>query len=216
MKKPIALLLALTALLGCLCAFTAASADEVWYVKTNDGKGLHVRDYYTGEVVMTLPYGTAVNVSYFERKWAVVENSSMGKTKLWGEYLVGYNPGKYSKGADADAGTAGGKSGKSSRKSSGGSVLSDSALGATTVDGLNRQYNTMSKVAAPYTVSVVPDTRTGTARLRWAPSKNATLVEQLPRGYELTVIAASSNWLMVRDETNGKIGYIAAKFTKAN
>lgn len=207
MKKLVALLMALTALAGCLCVFTVASADEIWYVRTSDGKNLNVRDYYSGEVVSSLPYGAAVNVSYFERNWAIVEASELGKTKLWGDYLVSYNPGKYNRG---DSGSKGSGSKKSS-----GSVLSDSALGATTVDGLNRQYGSMARVAA-YTVRVVPDTRTGTARLRWAPSKNASLIEQLPKGYELTVLAANSSWLMVRDEANGHIGYIAAKFTKAN
>ena len=64
-----------------------------------------------------------------------------------------------------------------------------------------------------YAVIVIPDTRTGTARLRWAPSKFSTLIAQLPSNYELNVIAANSNWLMVEDPTSGKIGYIATKYT---
>ncbi len=35
---------------------------------------------------------------------------------------------------------------------------------------------------------------------------------QLPANYELTVLAANSNWLMVQDPVSGKIGYIASKF----
>ena len=111
------------------------------------------------------------------------------------KFLVPYYPGKYDGPTDSK-----------------GNVLSDSALGSETVNGLNAQYNTMQYVAA-YTVRVVPDTRTGTARLRWAPSKNSTLIMQLPANYELTVLAANSNWLMVEDPTSGKIGFIAAKYT---
>ena len=36
---------------------------------------------------------------------------------------------------------------------------------------------------------------------------------QLPANYELNVLAANSNWLMVEDPGSGKIGFIAAKYT---
>ena len=111
------------------------------------------------------------------------------------KFLVSYYPGRYD--------------GPTDNK---GNALSDSALGSETVNGLNIQYSSMQYVAA-YTVRVVPDTRTGTARLRWAPSKMSTLMAQLPSNYELNVIAANSNWLMVEDPSSGKIGFIASKYT---
>ena len=196
MKKTLSLILALAIAAGCLCIITTASADlETWYVKTGDGKGLNVRDRETGEKITSLPYGSAVQVEWFRDQWAIIYWPDRDGAQVMKKYLVSYYPGKYDGPTDSK-----------------GNALSDSALGSETVNGLNTQYNSMQYVAA-YTVRVVPDTRTGTARLRWAPSKKSTLIMQLPANYELTVLASNSNWLMVQDPTSGKIGFIASKYT---
>ena len=198
MKKSLSLILALVIAAGCLSILTTASADiETWHVKTGDGGTLNVRDIETGESIGSLPYGARVAVQWFRDGWAIIVWGSRGDAKVMSKYLVNYDPGKYVGPTDGS-----------------GNVLSDSALGSETVKGLNKQYSMLSYVT-PYTVKVVPDTRTGTARFRWAPSKHSTLISQLPANYELSVIAASSNWLMVQDPGSGKIGYIATKFTKA-
>ena len=197
MKKSLSLILALAVAAGCLCILTSAGADlETWYVKTGDGGNLNVRSLENGETIGGLPYGSKVGVEWFRDEWAIILWGSYGNAKVMSKYLVSYDPGKYV--------------GPSDDK---GNVLSDSALGSETVNGLNKQYSMLTYVT-PYTVRVVPDTRTGTARFRWAPSKYSTLIAQLPANYELSVIAASSNWLMVQDPGSGKIGYIATKFTK--
>ena len=196
MKKYLSLTLALIIAAGCLCIATSASADlETWYVKTGDGKGLNVRDIESGQKIGSLPYGAAVQVEWFRDEWAIIYWSDTYNAKVAKKFLIPYYPGKYDGPTDKD-----------------GNVLSDSTLGSETVNGLNTQYRAL-KYVTPYTVRVVPDTRTGTARLRWAPSKNSLLIMQLPAGYELNVLAASSNWLMVEDPGSGKIGYIAAKYT---
>ena len=199
MKKTLSLVLALMLTLGSLCILTSASADiETWYVKTGNGKTLNVRDTETNEVIGRLPYGSSVAVEYFgQGGWAYIVWGSYGSAKVQASYLVKNNPGKYDGPTDAK-----------------GNVLSDSALGSETVEGLNKQYNAL-RYGTRYNVKVVPDTRTGTARLRWAPSKNSSLLAQLPANYELSVIASSSNWLMVEDTATGKIGFIATKYTTA-
>ena len=196
MKKTLSLILALAIAAGCLCIVSTASADlETWWVKTGDGKGLNVRDMETGEKIGSLPYGAEVHVEWFRDEWAIIYWSPTGGAKVMKKFLVSYYPGRYD--------------GPTDNK---GNALSDSALGSETVNGLNIQYSSMQYVAA-YTVRVVPDTRTGTARLRWAPSNNSTLIMQLPANYELKVLAANGNWLMVEDPTSGKIGFIASKYT---
>ena len=201
MKKSLSLILALVIAAGCLCIVTSAGADtETWYVKTGDGRGLNVRDIETGEKIGSLPYGAAVQVEWFRGSWAIIYWSDYSNAKVAKEFLVSKYPGRYN------------GNGSTEKK---GSALSDSTLGSETVSGLNTQYKAMQYVAS-YTVRVVPDTRTGTARLRWAPSKHSTLIMQLPANYELTVLAANSNWLMVQDPGSGKIGYIASKFTARN
>ena len=149
----------------------------------------------TGEKIGSLPYGSKVGVEWFKGDWAIIQWAPTYEAKVMKSYLVSYYPGKYDGPTDSK-----------------GNALSDSTLGSETVKGLNTQYNAMHYVSE-YTVRVVPDTRTGTARLRWAPSKHSSLIAQLPANYELTVLAANSNWLMVKDPMTGKIGYIASKFT---
>ena len=196
MKRTLSLILALTFILSTLCLVSASAGIETWYVKTGNGKTLNVRHIETGEVIGKLPYGTQVGVERFDSTWAyIVYGGEYSSAKVKKNYLVNYKPSPYVGPVDEK-----------------GNVLEDSTLGSETVEGLNKQYSAMRYVDS-YTVTVVPDTRTGTARLRWAPSKNSTLVSLLPAGYSLTVLAANSNWLMVEDPTTMKIGYIAAKYT---
>ena len=199
MKKSLSLILALVMVLGTLCVLGSAGADvETWYVKTGDGKTLNVRDVETGKAIGSLPYGAPVSVEFFgQGNWAYILYGS-GEAKVKGNYLVPSDPGKFI-GPVNEQGT----------------VLVDSALGSETVEGMNKQYTALKYVSSPYSVVVVPDTKTGTARLRWGPSKHTTLIAQLPAGYELNVLASSRNWLMVEDPGTGKIGYIAVKYTAA-
>ena len=202
MKKLLSLTFALIIAATCLFAVVPASADiETWYVKTGNGKGLNVRDMETGEKIGVIPYGESVAVEWFHDPWAIIMWGSMGSAKVKAEFLVRSKPAKYQPAVDPN-----------SKVNGKGTVLTDSALGAETVEGLNHQFSSLKYVDEPYTVAVMPDTRTGTARFRWAPSKNATLISQLPAGYQLTVLAANSNWLMVEDPNTSQIGYIAAKF----
>ena len=193
------MILAVMTVVVTLCALgTASAAPETWYVKTPNGGTLNVRDMYDPEIVIgKLPYGEKVTVEYFDKPWAVIVYGSHGSAFVADSFLVKKNPGKYNGDSKTD---------------NKGTVLTDSVLGSQTVEGLNKQYATMKYVAA-YSVKVVPDTKTGTARLRWAPSKNSTLIALLPANYELTVLAANNSWLMVQDPANGRIGYIATKYT---
>lgn len=197
MKKNLSFLLALLLTIGILCPLVSANAEiETWYVKTGNGKGLNVRDLNTGEKIGILPYGAQVGVEFFNRDgWAIIVWGSIGEAKVRMEYLVKSNPGKYVGPTDEH-----------------GNVLTDTVLGSQTVEGLNKQFSALRYVDS-YTVIIVPDTRTGTARFRWAPSKHSTLIAQLPANYELTVLAASSNWIMAKDPGSGKIGFIAKQYT---
>ena len=205
MKKMLCLAFAVMIAATCLFAVVPASADlETWYVKTGDGKGLNVRDIETGQKIGSIPYGETVQVEWFHDPWAIIYWGSRGEAKVKSEFLVKSKPPKYQPSMDPNA-----------KVNAKGTVLTDSVLGAETVEGLNNQFNSMKYVDEPYTILVVPDTRTGTARFRWAPSKNSTLISQLPSGYKLTVLAANGNWLMAEDPNTSQIGFIAAKYAKA-
>ncbi len=194
MKRSVAFVLALVLALSCLSVLGATAETMTMWVKTPDGKTLNVRAEQEGEIIGRLPYGTKVTVIDEEDYWWIIRYKD-GQGYVNQKFLVETDPGKYPGPEDEK-----------------GNVLKDSALGSETVDGLNKQYSTLKYVTS-YTVKVVPDTRTGTARLRWAPSKNSTLVSLVPAEYELTVLAENKNWLFVQDPTTQKIGFIAVKYT---
>jgi len=192
MKKALSLVLSLILAAGCLCFSASAGAAATWYVKTGNGGALNVRRLDTGAAIGSLPYGAEVSVESFSGEWAQIVYGSWGSAKVYAAYLVPTDPGKYVRPDSA--------------------ASADGSLSATTVNGLNRQYTAM-KFCTPYSVYVRPDTKTGTARLRWAPSRNAALMAQLPLGYELSVLASNASWMMVQDPVTGQVGYIAAKYT---
>lgn len=202
MKKTVAFVLVLILMMSCLSMFSAASADQSLWVKTPNGKTVNVRNR-DNEVILRIPYGTKVTMYDEEDYWAICRGPGFSEGWIMEKFLVDYNPGKYE-------GGSGSGSAEPAKKTT---TLSDSALGSQTVEGMNSQYKTFTYAPASYTVKVVPDTKTGTARLRWGPSKFAALVTYLESGHELTVLASNNSWLMVRDEASGKIGYIATKYT---
>ena len=197
MKKVVSLVLALIIAAGCFGLIGTASAmQEEKFVKTGNGKTLNVRNIQSGEVIGRLNYGDRVEVYDYVGEWAYIFWGNAGGAKVMNKFLSWDKPGKYVPQAPD------------------GTTLTDSALGSETVEGMNKQYSAM-KYVTEYTVVTVPATRTGTVNLRWGPSKNTRLVMKAPADYELTVLAQSSNWLMVRDNATGKICYIAKKYTNA-
>ena len=197
MKKAASLLLALIIAAGCLCmAGTASAGIQTWYVKTGNGKTLNVRDVYSGEVIGRLNYGDPVGVERFDSTWAYIVYGSVGTAKVMRKFLVNSAPRRYVP------------------TNPEGQTLTDSALGSTTVEGMNKQYSAL-KYVTPYTVVTVPTTRTGTVNLRWGPSKNTNLVMKAPADYELTVLAESGNWLLCSDPATDRICYVARKYTNA-
>ncbi len=194
MKKAVSFVLALALLLGCLSTAALAGGIETWYVKTGNGRTLNVRDITTGQVIGSLPYRGTCGVTEWHGQWAYIVWGGIGDAKVMAKFLVREDPGPFKGNTEP-------------------TVFTDSALGSTTVDGLNKQYSSMQSVT-PYSVYVNPDTKSGTARMRWAPSKNSTLLALLPANYELKVLAANQNWLMVQDPATQKIGFIAVKFTR--
>ena len=220
MKKALSVALVLMVVLSCLSVVSVAGAEKkTMWVKTENGNGIRARTGpgYNYVVVGTIPYGQKLEVYGYSGDWAILSykwntsTSSKADTFVPRKYLVFYDPGKYKGSASSDHTVP--DPGKSV-DIDGPTILTDSPLGSETVEGLNAQYRDFDYVKTPYTMLVVPDTRTGTARLRWAPSKHSTLVAQLPANYALTVLATGSSWAMVRDPGTDKIGFIAIKFLK--
>ena len=194
MKRRNLILLALALMLSGMLACAGALADEVMYVRTNNGGHLHVRalPMVDGDIVGRLSYGDKVIVyghydDYVEIK--AVNNN------MWG-YVA--------------------KRHLSSRKpapiTSGGGSSGDGDASAA-ISSMNYQFRSMQPVGA-YTVYVRPSRPGGFVNLRWAPSMEAEVQQRCYANYELEVMAVGNSWYQVRDVRTGSVGFIMKSFVQ--
>ena len=194
MKRRNLILLALALMLTGMLACAGALADEVMYVRTNNGGHLNVRalPIAEGDIVGRLSYGDKVIVyghydDYVEIK--AVNNN------MWGYVAKRY---------------------LSSRKPapipSGGGSSGDGDASAA-ISSMNYQFRSMQPVGA-YTVYVRPSRPGGFVNLRWAPSMEAEVQQRCYANYELEVMAVGNSWYQVRDVRTGSVGFIMKSFVQ--
>ena len=197
MKRRNLILLALALMLTGMLACAGALADEVMYVRTNNGGHLNVRalPMVEGDIVGRLSYGDEVTVyghydDYVEIKAA--------RVNLWGyvakRYLSSRKP------APIPSGGGGGGS-------SGGGDASSA------FSSMNYQFRSMQPVGA-YTVYVRPSRPGGFVNLRWAPTTEAEVQQRCYANYELEVMAVGNSWYQVRDIRTGSVGFIMKSFVQ--
>jgi hypothetical protein len=183
-------LVTMVALALALVLLAASAMAETYYVKTNNGGSVSIRYQPDSSLAKMayLGYGTAVNVLYFQGSWACITydgqtldgESHYGDAWIPSKYLVSEKPAPYTP-----------SSGGSGSGSSGG--------------GLNALFN-MGKQVTPYTVKVRPTRNSGVVNVRWAPSKQCTLLRAYPADTELTVIAElGTDWFQVMDPNDNTI-----------
>ena len=183
-------LVTMVALALALVLLAASAMAETYYVKTNNGGSVSIRYQPDSSLAKMayLGYGTAVNVLYFQGNWACITydgqtldgESHYGDAWIPSKYLVSEKPAPYTP-----------SSGGSGSGSSGG--------------GLNALFN-MGKQVTPYTVKVRPTRNSGVVNVRWAPSKQCTLLRAYPADTELTVIAElGTDWFQVMDPNDNTI-----------
>ena len=69
-----------------------------------------------------------------------------------------------------------------------------------------------AKTVEPYEIVTKPTRVTGFVFLRWAPSKSALPMANYPAKQALTVLKETPNWLMVKNEQTGDVGYLNKAF----
>lgn len=200
MKKRIfALILAVLLLTAAVVPAALASAGATagdYYVYTENGKGLNVRDAPNGNVVGSLKYGTKVYCYWNEGGWALIDYT--------------YNHPQYGEGTYACY-----ISSRFLRKTKPGpkpSSASQTAAQETgTIEEMNAEFES-AKIVTPYKIAVRPTRVTGWVNLRWAPSKSAAIIATYKSGDELLVIREMNNWLQVEDQDNGSVGFVNKAF----
>lgn len=169
---------------------TLASATETMYVYTKNGKNLNVRyePNTDSEIYTTIPFGKSMTVLYhLGNGWSAVSwdgNIYYVQTR----YLVYKKPAKKP------------ESGKKA-----GNV-------STTVAELNTIFKSYKLADTPFSITVRPTRASGWANLRFAPTKEAELMDTFRDGDQLLVIAELKDWYQVEDPDTGAVGYISSQF----
>ena len=199
-KRMVSLLLVFVMALGlmipaALAEDETAAEEGYYYVYTENGKGLNVRETPGGKVVGNLKYGTRIHVDAFvDSNWAlIVYNYDNGYGK--GDYAAFVNRRFLQKTKPAAK--------KATTKTVGSAN--------DTVETLNKEFASAKKVT-PYKVTVRPTRASGWVNMRWAPSQSAELMATYKANDQLLVIRELTNWLQVEDQDTGDVGFINKAF----
>ena len=206
-KRSVSLALAFLTLMALFVPAAMAGGESpnvhsgYYYVQTDNGKGLNVRDNPNGRVVGSLKYGARIYVDAFTTpEWALItyrydNGSGMDDYSAYvsTRYLVRSDPGEYQ--------------GLSSPASSGGSPSASQSISF-----LNAIFRTAKLVAEPYSVVSRPARASGWVYLRWAPSTDADVIATCPQGKTLTVLAEMRGWYQVKDPVTGMTGFINSQY----
>ena len=195
-------------MMAVLMIVTVAAAEDdtpsedagYYYVYTENGKGLNVRDTPGGEVVGSLKYGTRIYCYYKDggTGWALIDYT--------------YNKPGYGKGTYACfISSRYLRKSKPPARNSGSSSSSASGASADPATEINAEFRSAKKVT-PFSVTVRPSRASGWVNMRWAPSKSAEIMATYKQNDKLLVIKELSNWYQVEDQDTGDVGFISKQF----
>ncbi|MCR5567304.1 MAG: SH3 domain-containing protein [Clostridiales bacterium] len=179
---------------------TPPDSEGYYYVYTENGKGLNVRESPGGRTVGSLKYGSRIYCYYRDggNGWALIDfkyDNGYG----YGTYAA-FVSSRYLRKTKPEPRTGG-----SSSKSSSSSAAAD------TISEINAEFRSARKVT-PFTVTVRPSRTSGWVNMRWAPSKSAEVVATYKQNEKLLVIKETNNWYQVEDQDTGDVGFISKQF----
>lgn len=188
------ILILVTVLVLALTACAAAFAETMW-IKTGNGKPANARSGPSKDtdLVGEFPYGSVVYTMGSAPINGYTELSNGGGMWVLTKFLVSAPPAPYVPSPDSGKG---------------------STPAQDTSDGLNTIYNEFkaAKWVTPYNVVTTHNRSSGVINMRYAPSKNAPLVDTYKPGETLIVICELKDWLEVQDPESGKTGFIRHDF----
>ena len=208
-KRLLSLLTALILVLAGLVPAALADEEEVsnsagyYYVYTENGKTLNVRDTPGGTVIGSLKYGTKIYCYYRDggNGWALIDYSYDKPGFGYGTYAC-FISSRYLRKSKPPA------------RNSGSSTKPAAAAAATEdpMEEMNAEFRSAVKVD-PFAVTVRPSRASGWVSMFWAPSKSAEILATYKANAKLLVIQETANWYQVEDQDTGNVGYISKQFT---
>ena len=192
MKRILALIAVMTLIMTMFVFTTTASAYYAVYSACPNGKPLNIRSGPGKEysVIGKVPYGDAIYALGNVGGWLQLNDNGYVQASLTTtNYPGAYDPSKYQK------------------KNSGSSTSSGSSSGSSS-SGVYALYK-KAKTVTPYLITLKSARSSGSANVRWAPSKQAPLMKAYAPGKEMRVIAElGSDWFQVEDPMTGEVGYV--------
>jgi len=200
-KRMLSLTLAALMLLAVM--ISAAAGEELpeaktYYVYTETGKDLNVRDEPGGAIIGKLPYGTKVEViAVINEDWAMIGftyNKPGYGTGEWPayvnrRYLIDVSPDMLKEIIQKE------------REAYSGDPMTD----------INAEFLS-AKDIENYKITVRPARVTSWVNMRWIPSETGMIICAYKAGEELTVLKETDHYLQVQDPDSGDVGYVHKKF----
>lgn len=172
-------------------AFAEETADEsTYYVYTENGKDLNVRNAPNGEIIGTLSYGEEVNVKAFINDfWALINYQNDTPGYVGTRFLIPISPDELRKAIEEEK-----------EHITGDPLMDIDAEFASAVDVEN------------YKITARPARVTSVVNMRWIPSETGRIIAQYKATEELIVLKELDHYLQVQDPDTGDVGYIHKKF----
>ena len=209
MKRITAALLALMLMLS--VAVTAAVAEigddysataGYYYVYTENGKGLNVRDEPNGKVVGSLKYGTRIYCYYYDggNGWALIDYNYDKPGYGRGTYAC-FISNRFLRKSKPPART----------KSTAATVPVADTAAVSSIEALNQEFLSAVRVT-PFVITVRPSRASGWVNLRWAPSMESTIMATYKANDQLRVLQETTNWYQAEDPETGSVGFISKEY----
>lgn len=200
----LALLLAATGLMTIALAEEDSSPDAgYYYVYTENGKTLNVRDTPGGTVVGRLKYGERIYCYYKDggTGWALIDFTYD---------KPGYGTGTYACFVSSRF-LVKNKPVARPKKSSAADAATTTVVSADPIAVINAEFASAKRVT-PYKVTIRPSRTSGWVPMHWAPGSNTTIMATYGANAQLLVLKETNNWLQVEDQDTGDVGFISKTF----
>lgn len=191
LKKILALTLAVVIALACTAVFAEeVEEDTTYWVFTDNGKELNVRNAPGGDIIGKLKYGEKVTVvSFINGEWAAInyKDSELGYVST--RFLIKADPEEVKRLIEEE----------------------QSEITGDPMTDINAEFASAVDVD-DYKITARPARVTSLVYMRWIPSETGRIIIGYKANEQLIVLKELEHYLQVQDPDTGDVGYIHKKF----
>ena len=191
LKKILALTLAAVFALACTAVFAEeVGEDTTYWVFTDNGKELNVRNAPGGDIIGKLKYGEQVTVvSFINDEWAAINYKDSGLGYVSTRFLIKADPEEVKKLIEEE----------------------QSEITGDPMTDINAEFASAVDVD-DYKITARPARVTSLVYMRWIPSETGRIIIGYKATEQLIVLKELDHYLQVQDPDTGDVGYIHKKF----